>query len=72
MFQRTAALNFSTEAKGSPKLWGGRFTKDTNVNILKWIESISTDQHFVPEDIWGSLAHVSMLGHQGIIPWEAA
>lgn len=40
---RTAAVNFSTEGKGSPKLWGGRFTKDTNVNILKWIESISTD-----------------------------
>lgn len=61
----------STEKKGSEKLWGGRFTRDTDTSILKWIESISTDKHMVVEDIWGSLAHVTMLGHQKVIPYEA-
>ena len=57
---------------GSPKLWGGRFSRDTDQSILNWIESISTDKHFVVEDIWGSISHVAMLGHQKVIPWEAA
>lgn len=60
------------DQKGSPKLWGGRFSRDTDQSILNWIESISVDSKMVVEDIWGSLAHVSMLGHQKVIPWEAA
>jgi argininosuccinate lyase len=64
--------SFSNEKAGSPKLWGGRFSRDTDTSILKWIESISTDSHFVVEDIWGSLAHVSMLGYTKVIPHEAA
>lgn len=61
-----------SEAKGSPKLWGGRFTKDTSTSILRWTESISVDSHLVVEDTWGSICHVSMLGHQKIVPWEKA
>lgn len=62
----------SFSSQGSPKLWGGRFSRDTDTSILKWIESISVDSHMVVEDIWGSMAHVTMLGKQKIIPWEAA
>ena len=57
---------------GSKKLWGGRFEKDVSQSILRWTESISVDSHLVVEDLWGSLAHVSMLGHQRIVPWDKA
>ncbi len=60
------------DSNGSPKLWGGRFTKDTSTSILRWTESISVDSHLVVEDTWGSICHVSMLGHQKIVPWEKA
>lgn len=57
----------------SKKLWGGRFTKDVDASIVDWTESITIDSLMVIEDLWGSLAHVSMLGRQGIIPaMEAA
>jgi argininosuccinate lyase len=57
---------------GSKKLWGGRFTKETSASILRWTESISVDKHIVVEDLWGSMSHVSMLGHQKIVAWEKA
>jgi argininosuccinate lyase len=69
------AANFATEApaaKKSTKLWGGRFSKDVDQSILGWTESITVDSHLVAEDVWGSMAHVSMLGSQGIIPHQAA
>ena len=59
-------------AEKSTKLWGGRFSRDIDNSILNWTESISVDSHLVVEDIWGSLAHTTMLGVQGIIPPEAA
>ena len=60
------------EKKGSKKLWGGRFEKDVSKSILRWTESISVDSHLVVEDLWGSISHVSMLGHQKIVPWDKA
>ena len=52
----------------STKLWGGRFSKEVDASILDWTESVTVDSKMVVEDIWGSLAHVTMLGRQGIIP----
>lgn len=49
------------------KLWGGRFTKETNQLVFNFNESLSFDQKFYKQDIRGSLAHVRMLGKQGII-----
>ncbi|WP_096435730.1 argininosuccinate lyase [Alteribacter populi] len=49
------------------KLWGGRFTKDTNKLVEELTASISFDQKLANEDIQGSLAHVQMLGECGII-----
>lgn len=52
------------------KLWGGRFTKETNKLVEEFTASISFDQKLAQEDIEGSLAHVQMLGECGIIPGE--
>ncbi|CAM3530986.1 argininosuccinate lyase [Marinicrinis lubricantis] len=54
------------------KLWGGRFTKKTNQLVEEYTASIGFDQELAEEDIQGSLAHVTMLGKQGIIPEEDA
>ena len=49
------------------KLWGGRFTKETNRLVHNFNASISFDQKFYRQDIRGSIAHVTMLAKQGII-----
>lgn len=49
------------------KLWGGRFTKETNQLVHNFNASISFDQKFFQQDIEGSIAHVTMLCKQGII-----
>ncbi|MBM7662601.1 argininosuccinate lyase [Bacillus mesophilus] len=52
------------------KLWGGRFTKETNKLVEEFTASINFDQKLALEDIEGSLAHVQMLGECNIIPLE--
>lgn len=52
------------------KLWGGRFTKDTNELVDRFNASITFDQRFWREDIEGSIAHVAMLAKQEIITEE--
>ena len=52
------------------KLWGGRFTKQTNQLVHNFNESISFDQKFFRQDIAGSIAHVTMLAKQGILSNE--
>lgn len=54
------------------KLWGGRFKKGTNVLVNDFNSSISFDSRMYKEDILGSLAHVKMLGNQGIISKESS
>ncbi|MDQ0256954.1 argininosuccinate lyase [Evansella vedderi] len=54
------------------KLWGGRFTKETNKLVEELTASISFDQKLASEDIEGSLAHVQMLGECNIISTEDA
>lgn len=49
------------------KLWGGRFTKETDQLVNNFNASISFDQKFYRQDIRGSIAHATMLGKQGII-----
>ena len=50
------------------KLWGGRFKSGVNELVNTFNASISIDSCMYKEDILGSLAHVKMLGKQGIIP----
>ncbi|MFD1885649.1 argininosuccinate lyase [Paenibacillus wenxiniae] len=52
------------------KLWGGRFTKQTNHLVEEYTASIHFDKALAEEDIQGSLAHVTMLGKCGIVPTE--
>ncbi len=49
------------------KLWGGRFTKETNQLVHNFNASLSFDQKFYKQDIRGSIAHVTMLAKQNII-----
>ena len=49
------------------KLWGGRFTKETNQLVQNFNESLSFDRKFYRQDIRGSIAHVKMLAKQGIL-----
>ncbi len=52
------------------KLWGGRFTKETDALVHNFNESISFDQKFYRQDIRGSIAHVTTLAKQGILSAE--
>lgn len=49
------------------QLWGGRFTKETDQLVYNFNASITFDQKFYKQDIEGSIAHVTMLGKQGIL-----
>lgn len=49
------------------KLWGGRFTKETDQLVHNFNASISFDQKFYKQDIEGSIAHVTMLAKQEIL-----
>lgn len=52
------------------KLWGGRFTKETNELVNNFNASISFDQKFYKQDVRGSIAHATMLAKSGIISEE--
>ena len=52
------------------QLWGGRFTKETDQLVYNFNASITFDQKFYKQDIEGSIAHVCMLGKQGILTKE--
>lgn len=54
------------------KLWGGRFSKDTDALVDDFNSSIRFDARMYEQDIKGSMAHAEMLGRQGIIPQEDA
>ena len=49
------------------QLWGGRFTKEPDQLVWNFNASISYDQKLYRQDIEGSMAHVKMLGRQGIL-----
>ena len=49
------------------KLWGGRFTKETDKLVNDFNASISFDKELYKHDIHGSIAHARMLGRSGII-----
>ena len=54
------------------KLWGGRFSKDTNALVDAFNASIDYDQRLYHEDIRGSIAHAHMLASCGIISQDDA
>lgn len=54
------------------KLWGGRFSKSTHAMVDDFNSSIRFDERLYKQDIAGSIAHVTMLGKQNIIPNDDA
>ncbi len=52
------------------KLWGGRFSKNTDLEVNDFNSSIRFDQRMYRQDIKGSIAHAKMLGKCGIITAE--
>ena len=56
----------------SLKLWGGRFTKETDKLVNDFNASITFDKRMYAQDITGSIAHAKMLGKQNIIEQDEA
>lgn len=54
------------------KLWGGRFSKDTDALVNDFNSSIRFDKRMYRQDILGSQAHARMLGECGVIAREDA
>ncbi|MDO9445918.1 MAG: lyase family protein, partial [Dehalococcoidia bacterium] len=52
---------------GSSKLWGGRFSGETDALVDQFNASIDFDRRLYREDIAGSIAHATMLARQGVI-----
>ena len=49
------------------QLWKGRFKKELDEKTNDFNSSISFDSRMYKEDIYGSIAHATMLAAQGII-----
>jgi len=54
----------------SKKLWGGRFSGQTHPEVEQFTSSLEVDGRLWEADILGSIAHVRMLGAQGILKTE--
>ena len=52
------------------KLWGGRFTKQTDQLVFDFNASITFDKRLFYEDVTGSIVHATMLAKQGILTEE--
>ena len=58
-------------SKHTPKrMWGGRFTEETDTLVESFGASVDVDKRMALEDIEGSLAHASMLAAQKILAEE--
>lgn len=49
------------------KLWGGRFSQDTDELVDKFNASIEVDKRLYESDIEGSIAHLKMMAKESII-----
>lgn len=56
----------------SEKLWGGRFSQNTDELVEKFNASIDVDKRLYDSDIEGSIAHVKMMAKESIIPRDDA
>lgn len=54
------------------KPWAGRFTEGTDAFVEQFTESVSFDQRLYRHDIRGSMAHVRMLAHCGVLTQDEA
>ncbi|MFL6647743.1 MAG: argininosuccinate lyase [Sulfurifustaceae bacterium] len=49
------------------KLWGGRFGDATDAEVARFTASVDFDRRLYHYDIMGSIAHVRMLAHVGVL-----
>jgi len=49
------------------KLWGGRFSQETDTAVENFTRSIHYDQRLAKFDCWGSLAHIHVLKQAGLL-----
>src|SRR5262245_49600374 len=61
-----------TSTAETAKAWGGRFSQAPDRRLEAYNASVDFDVRLVREDIRGSIAHVRMLGQQGIISRDEA
>ncbi len=55
------------DQSSSEKLWGGRFTGDTNAFVEAFTASVNFDKRLYKHDIRGSIAHATMLAKVDVI-----
>ncbi|NML75904.1 argininosuccinate lyase [Rhizobium sp. S-51] len=60
----------TTNTKSSNQMWGGRFASGPAAIMEEINASIGFDKKLYAQDIRGSIAHATMLAHQGIITGE--
>lgn len=60
----------TNNAEASNKMWGGRFASGPAAIMEEINASIGFDKKLYAQDIRGSIAHATMLAHQGIISGE--
>ena len=58
------------DTKSSNQMWGGRFASGPDAIMEEINASIGFDKKLFAQDIRGSIAHATMLAHQGIIAEE--
>ncbi|MDR6755437.1 argininosuccinate lyase [Mycoplana sp. BE70] len=59
-----------SETQSSNQMWGGRFASGPDAIMEEINASIDFDKKLYAQDIRGSIAHATMLAHQGIISSE--
>jgi argininosuccinate lyase len=66
------SMNIPGKTDGSSGIRKGRFKDGMDPHFAEFNASISFDRRLFREDVHGSVAHVRMLGAQGIIPLDEA
>ncbi|HHC72393.1 MAG TPA: argininosuccinate lyase [Thiotrichales bacterium] len=56
-----------SEESGGGKIWGGRFTEETDAFVKAFTASVEFDRRLARHDIEGSIAHARMLARTGIL-----
>jgi argininosuccinate lyase len=70
--KRSRAKTLKANSSGQKRMWGGRFSEETDKLVQEFNASIRVDNAMALQDIQGSVAHATMLGEQGIISKKEA
>jgi len=65
--KNTMSDGVKKQSSGVEKLWGGRFTENTDTFVEAFTASVIFDQRMYAQDIEGSLAHATMLNRVGVL-----